>query len=106
MTEIHLLWAAQNGIWTPKPYFQFLNEEVPFLFPNKDFAGFWTEPQTLMVMGSQHKLHYLGGERNGSLMLAVSTASASFHLTRREHTLSQPTGCKPSLAGCCEEVRV
>lgn len=60
MTEIHLLWAAQNGIWTPKPYFQFLNKEVPFLFPNKDFAGFWTEPQTLTAMGSQHKLHYLG----------------------------------------------
>lgn len=43
------------------PYFQFLKEEAPFLFPNKDFAGFWTEPQTLMAMGSRYKLQYEEG---------------------------------------------
>lgn len=54
--------GCPNGIWTPKLYFQFFKKEVSFLFPNKDFAGFWTEPQTPMVMGPQHWLPYQGGK--------------------------------------------
>lgn len=62
----------------------------------------------VLMYPTRHELQYQGSGRgrNGISYTHRWTASASFQLTRRENTLSQPTGCKPSPAGCCEEVSV